>query len=93
MGDTRSLMLLHIELEKWEEAFLLGKQHQELLELAKLPYANYLLRTDKIEDALRGLRKMNRPDMTGHLISSLLKNAVNERRYVDASRQYWALAA
>ncbi len=77
MGDMKSLMLLHIELEKWEEGFLLGKQHPELLELAKLPYANYLLRTDKIEDALRGLRKMNKPDMTSHLISSLLKNAVN----------------
>lgn len=44
----KSLMFLHIELEKWEEAFLLGKQHPELLELAKLPYANYLLRNDKI---------------------------------------------
>jgi intraflagellar transport protein 122 len=56
---------------------MLGKQHPELLELAKLPYANYLLRNDKIEDALRGLRKMNKPDMTTHLINSLLKNAVN----------------
>lgn len=92
MSDMKSLMLLHIELEKWEEAFLLGKQHPELLELAKLPYANFLLRNDKIEDALRGLRKMNKPDMTSHLISSLLKNAVNERRFIDASRQYWALA-
>jgi len=30
--------------------------------------------------------------MTSHLISSLLKNAVNEKRFIDASRQYWALA-
>lgn len=30
--------------------------------------------------------------MTNHLISSLLKNAVNEKRFIDASRQYWALA-
>jgi hypothetical protein len=31
MGDTKSLMLLHIEMEKWEDAFLLGKQNRELL--------------------------------------------------------------
>ena len=47
MGDMKSLMLLHIEMEKWEEAFLLGKQNRELLELAKLPYANFLLKNDK----------------------------------------------
>ena len=35
---------------------------------------------------------MNKPDLTSHLISSLLKNAVNELRFIDASRQYYALA-
>ena len=25
LGDNKSLMELHIELEKWEEAFILGK--------------------------------------------------------------------
>jgi intraflagellar transport protein 122 len=49
LGDMKSLMNLHIEMEKWEEAFLLGKQNRELLELAKIPYANYLLKNDKYE--------------------------------------------
>lgn len=45
----KSLMNLHIEMEKWEEAFLLGKQSRDLLELVKIPYANYLLKNDKYE--------------------------------------------
>ena len=31
LGDMKSLMMLHVEMEKWEEAFLLGKQNRELL--------------------------------------------------------------
>lgn len=31
MGDMKSLMLLHVEMEKWEDAFLLGKQNRDLL--------------------------------------------------------------
>lgn len=76
MGDTKSLMLLHIEMEKWEEAFLLGKQNRELLELAKLPYANYLLKNDKYEDAIRAFKKINRQDLTANLLKSLSTNAV-----------------
>jgi intraflagellar transport protein 122 len=60
--------------------------------LAKLPYANYLLKNDKYEEALRAFKKISRPDLTNRLINSLSKNAVNEKRFIDASRQYWALA-
>jgi len=31
LGDLKNLMGLHVEMEKWEEAFLLGKQNRELL--------------------------------------------------------------
>lgn len=31
MGDMKELMLLHVEMEKWEDAFLLGKQNRDLL--------------------------------------------------------------
>lgn len=92
MGDMKSLMLLHIEMEKWEEAFLLGKQNRELLELAKLPYANFLLKNDKYEDAIRAFKKINRQDLTANLLKSLSTNAVQQRRFVDAARQYWSMA-
>ena len=45
--------------------------------MAKLPYANYLIRNDKYEEALRGLKKINRPDLTSHLVTSLSRNAVD----------------
>lgn len=92
MGDMKSLMLLHIEMEKWEDAFLLGKQNRELLELAKLPYANYLLKNDKYEDAIRAFKKINRQDLTANLLKSLSSNAVGQKRFVDAARQYWSMA-
>lgn len=92
MGDMKSLMLLHVEMQKWEEAFLLGKQNRELLEIAKLPYANYLLKNDKYEDAIRAYKKMNRQDLASSLLKSLSVNAVNERRFVEAGRQYWSMA-
>ena len=71
----------------------MGKQNKELLEIAILPYANYLLKNDKYEDALRVFRKINRPDLTHKIIDAFSKNAVNERRYLDAARQYWSLGA
>jgi intraflagellar transport protein 122 len=45
-------MSLHVEMERWEDAFLLGRQSKELLEIAKLPYANFLMKNDRYEDVL-----------------------------------------
>lgn len=64
-----------------------------MLEQAKIPYANYLLKNDKYEEALRAYRKINRPDLTHKIIDAFSKNAVNERRFLDAARQYWSLAS
>ena len=63
-----------------------------MLELAKLPYANYLLRNDKYEDAIRAFKKINRQDLTANLLKSLSSNAVNEKRFIEAARQYWSMA-
>ena len=93
MGDMNSLMMLHVEMEKWEEAFLLGKQNKQLLELAKLPYANFFLKNDKYEDAIKAYKKMHRQDLASNLLKSLSTNAVNEKRFIEAGRQYWSMAA
>lgn len=45
-------MSLHVEMERWEDAFLLGRQSKELLEIAKLPYANFLLKNDRYEEVI-----------------------------------------
>lgn len=45
--------------------------------MVKIPYANFLLKNDKYEDALRAFRKINRPDQTKKIIDAFSKNAVN----------------
>jgi len=49
-------MALHIELEKWDDALLLGKQDLQLLEIVKVPYANWLCKMDRYDDALRAYK-------------------------------------
>lgn len=77
LNDLKSLMNLHIELEKWEEAFALAKLNKDLLDIVKLPYADYLLKNDRYEEALRAYKKINRPDLTQRLVTSFCRNAVN----------------
>ena len=92
MGDLKSLMALHIELEKWEDALLLGKQNADLLEMVKLPYAEYLCKNDKYEEALRAFKHLGRHDLTTKMLRTLSKNAVEENRFDDSSYYYWVLA-
>ena len=36
---------------------------------------------------------MHRQDLASSLLKSLSTNAVNEKRFVEAGRQYWSMAA
>lgn len=56
LGDTKSLLQAHIDLEKWDEALLLGKQNTEYLEMVKLPYAQWLCKQDRYEEALKAFK-------------------------------------
>jgi intraflagellar transport protein 122 len=42
LGSVKQLMALHVELHKWDEAFMLAKQNPKLSELIYLPYADWL---------------------------------------------------
>lgn len=37
-------MQLHIELEKWDDASTLARTEPDLMEMMKLPYANWLVK-------------------------------------------------
>jgi hypothetical protein len=50
------------------------------------------MKNDKYEDALRAYKKIGRIDLTNKLLGSLSNNAVNEKRFIDAARQYWSMA-
>lgn len=43
---------MNVEMEKFEEALLLGKQDPSLLEIVKLPYAHWLAKNDRYPEAL-----------------------------------------
>jgi intraflagellar transport protein 122 len=81
LGDNKSLMELHIQLEKWEEAFILAKQNEEFMDMLRLPYAEYLCKNDRFEDALKVYRKINRPDISQRILSQMACNAVDESRF------------
>ena len=85
-------MALNIELEKWEEALLLGKQNAELLDMVKLPYADWLCKNDRYEEALRAFKNLGRYDLTTKMLQTLSQNAVTENRFDDAAYYFWVLA-
>jgi len=92
LGDIKSQMHLHIELEKWEEAFTLANKNPDLAAMVRLPYANFLVREDRFEEAIEGYKKANRPDLSTNILKQLSKNATVERRFQDAGHFFWLLA-
>mmetsp|Transcript_26127 Transcript_26127/g.60322 ORF Transcript_26127/g.60322 Transcript_26127/m.60322 type:complete len:1204 (+) Transcript_26127:58-3669(+) len=91
-GDTKMLMELHVELEKWDDAFALAKLHPELGSMVYLPYANSLMLNDKFEDAQDAFRRAGRPEQAIVMLEKLTHNSVIERRYGDAAYYFHVLA-
>ena len=92
LGDLKALMNLHIELNKWDEAQMLAKQNPEFASMIHLPFAEYLEKNDRFEDAQKHFKKANRPDLSMRLIEKLSKNALFETRFKDACGYFWNLA-
>ena len=55
MGDTKSLLQLHIDTGHWEEAFAIAKKQTEYKQQVYVPYARWLAENDKFEEAQQGL--------------------------------------
>lgn len=84
LGDSKSLVLMNVELERWEEAFLLAQQNQKLFEYCYLQYAEFLIKKDKFKEAQKAYKKAGRTDLSMKLLDKLIDNAVYEKRYKDA---------
>lgn len=85
LGDLKALMALHVELHKWDEAKMLGKQNPVMADLIWLPYADWLSAHDKFEEALQTYKKAGRPDLSLRILEFLTHNAVIEKRFQDAA--------
>ena len=92
LNDQKGLMVLHVEMHKWEEAIALVKKHPEFADMLYLPYADFLSSNDQFEEAQAAYKKANRPDLSIRIIEFLTKNAVVEKRFLDAGQYYYIMA-
>ena len=86
LGDLKSLVLMNIELEKWEEAFYLAKKSKALLEYAHLQWAEDRIKKDKYKEAQDSYKKAGRIDLSMKLLENLIDNAIYEKRFKDGSQ-------
>eukprot|EP01006_Ploeotia_vitrea_P032643 TRINITY_DN64821_c0_g1_i1.p1 TRINITY_DN64821_c0_g1~~TRINITY_DN64821_c0_g1_i1.p1 ORF type:complete len:1202 (-),score=127.96 TRINITY_DN64821_c0_g1_i1:106-3711(-) len=92
INDLKSLMGLHVEMLKWDEAFQLLETKPEFAEEVYLPYAEWLALNDRFDEAQEAFKKANKPLLALRMIEQLAFNGVCERRYKDAAYYFWKLA-
>ena len=92
MDDIKSLMELHVELHKWDEAFALAKLRPEFAKDIYEPYAEWLALHDRFDEAQDAFKLAGKPDESLRMLQQLTHNAVTENRYNDAGYYYWLLA-
>jgi len=92
LGDVGQLISLHMESQRWDEAFQLTNQHPEYAAQIYLPWAEWLAFNDRFDDALDAYKKAKRPDLSLQMIEKLTHNAVVERRFKDAANYFWRLS-
>eukprot|EP01004_Peranema_trichophorum_P002730 NODE_1765_length_1818_cov_66.009440_g1496_i0.p1 GENE.NODE_1765_length_1818_cov_66.009440_g1496_i0~~NODE_1765_length_1818_cov_66.009440_g1496_i0.p1 ORF type:complete len:562 (+),score=141.20 NODE_1765_length_1818_cov_66.009440_g1496_i0:104-1687(+) len=92
INDLKSLMQLHVEMLKWDEAFQLLESHPEYAEEVYLPYAEWLALNDRFDEAQEAFKKANKPLFALRMIEQLAYNGVLERRFKDAGYYFWKLA-
>lgn len=83
LGDQKALVILNIDLGRWEQALLLAQQNKNLLEYCYLQYAEYLITKDKFKEAQEAYKKAGRTDLSIKLLDKLIENAVYEKRFKD----------
>lgn len=92
LGDLKNLMAVHIEFCQWDKAFMLANQNPLFKPLIKLPYAEWLCKNDRFEEALKVYKSMGRPDLSTKILKQLSENATIESKFRDAAYFFWVLA-
>ncbi len=89
LGNMKGLLELYMRNDNWNEAFIIAKQNVEFMDMIKLPYAEYLCKIEKYEDALKVYKSCNRLDLSEKMLRLLSEQASKESRHRDAARLYW----
>ncbi|XP_074169060.1 intraflagellar transport protein 122 homolog isoform X4 [Rhinolophus sinicus] len=92
IGDLKSLIQLHVETQRWDEAFALGEKHPEFKDDIYVPYAQWLAENDRFEEAQKAFHKAGRQGEAVRVLEQLTHNAVVESRFNDAACYYWMLS-
>ncbi|XP_008073019.1 intraflagellar transport protein 122 homolog isoform X3 [Carlito syrichta] len=92
IGDLKSLVQLHVETQRWDEAFALGEKHPEFKDDIYVPYAQWLAENDRFEEAQKAFHKAGRQGEAVRVLEQLTHNAVVESRFHDAAYYYWMLS-
>nr|KAF6474415.1 intraflagellar transport 122 [Rousettus aegyptiacus] len=92
IGDLKSLVQLHVETQRWDEAFALGEKHPEFKDDIYVPYAQWLAENDRFEEAQKAFHKAGRQGEAVRVLEQLTHNAVVESRFNDAAYYYWMLS-
>ncbi|KAI5069141.1 hypothetical protein GOP47_0015442 [Adiantum capillus-veneris] len=85
LGDLRSVLSLHIDMQQWDDAFAMKNLHPELDINVYSPYAVWLVSQGQYEKARLAYRQAGQPELSVHLLKQLLSNAIKEKRFRDAS--------
>ncbi|XP_065741259.1 intraflagellar transport protein 122 homolog isoform X6 [Phocoena phocoena] len=92
IGDLKSLVHLHVDTQRWDEAFALGEKHPEFKDDIYVPYAQWLAENDRFEEAQKAFHKAGRQGEAVRVLEQLTHNAVVESRFNDAAYYYWMLS-
>uniref|UniRef100_A0A667H4N8 Intraflagellar transport protein 122 homolog n=1 Tax=Lynx canadensis TaxID=61383 RepID=A0A667H4N8_LYNCA len=92
IGDLKSLVQLHVETQRWDEAFALGEKHPEFKDDIYVPYAQWLAENDRFEESQKAFHKAGRQQEAVKVLEQLTHNAVVENRFNDAAYYYWMLS-
>ncbi|XP_054992068.1 intraflagellar transport protein 122 homolog isoform X2 [Sorex araneus] len=92
IGDLKSLIQLHVDTQRWDEAFALGEKHPEYKDDIYVPYAQWLAENDRFEEAQKAFHKAGRQQEAVRVLEQLTHNAVVESRFSDAAYYYWKLS-
>ncbi|XP_065406929.1 intraflagellar transport protein 122 homolog isoform X3 [Chrysemys picta bellii] len=92
IGDLKALVHLHVETQRWEEAFSLTEKHPEFKDDVYVPYAQWLAENDRFEEAQKAFHKAGRQSEAVKVLEQLTHNAVVESRFNDAAYYYWMLS-
>lgn len=93
LGDITKLMNLYVRRQQWADAAKLADEYSGQIDATVfLPYAEWLVKEDRYEEAISAFRKAGRSDLGRKLLEELTFNAISESRFKDAGYYYWLLS-